>query len=1380
MAAYQNVVNQGQTAASQPLQQYGGPLVAGFTPDQTQAMQEVQNAQGLAQPYINAATQYAGIGAAPVYPNIQQFSPQSVSQYQSPYTQQVVQSTQQLFNEQNAEQQNQLAGSAAQSGAFGGERQGVAQAQLAAQQALTENPQLASLENQGYSQALGELNTQQQLQANVMGSDAYRASNAGYQLGALGQQSQSDALTGASALLSSGALQQSLGQEELNIPYEEFQQQQAYPYQQLGWLAGITEGAGGLMGGTGSTTGPGSSALGTAAGLGAAGFAGYQLANSGSAAPASSALSDAGAGYADYIPTDVGSFGYRRGGVALPRRAGGGGAPSSAVPDVGVDIIPAAPSGGNSMMQPTGSTTTGAAPDNTLGTILQIAQIAAIAAAARGGRIGARRYADGGDVPGVGADAFSGLDYSSGAALPKPPKIISFVPPAASGSGHANTIPHAPGAANPNAGQPSIGDDIAIAKFGKSLGKGDDSAPATDSNSDESDDGHARGGAIRRQSLGGYDDGGMVSPTTSGLVGGVGATSAQGQAQTQDQRYLAMPIDKLQQLANTYPPNTQMGKTVRAELQKKMMMPQSSAPASGAIAAPTAPQGPGSPSANLGGPGASSGATSVGAGMSSGSPGMSLGGLASGGLASGGGASDNPSITFVSSPSYGVDLPQVSSSLFAPGASGSSGRSGFSQGLGTGTGGLGNAYNPLPQTQSPTPPNVITNPGTPQASSQPLPAYQAQQAAAAPALSQIDILNNQIAALQAAQQNDVQAGTNTNPVGKRGGRIRPKRVLPKRADGGSGLDDQTEEVPDDSGAHLDDQLPSQDVATRPEPGGGYRKPWRNSRSLGTVLPTSDAPARATTDLGDYSAPYGGALPEPDNGIPSKWAPKRGYPIGDALHALGSVRDYLGKLNAPDGNRGTARAPVASKEVSAGAAPAVGAVAATPPVADPGTAAPPASPDADEYGAERDLIKEAQAEGVPGITPVKIGDKTAVKVDPYAGGAALDFGAGYNPPGSSDPGSSDKAPAAPTARPDAPAIAAVTKAATAKATAEQTPAVFQLPPRPTQDRRQRPASAVPPHDPNRNFYMGLLAAGLGTLGSRSPFAMQAIGEGGLTGLKTYEGLAQQDSATALKQQEIARQADRDDMLRQHYANVDDRPVIDHSGSHTKIYYPSTGQIIETPFETEASLSRQSTEKHQAAEEDIQRQNVDVARERAEHDKLQYVAGQGKDPVTGEIVPGTYQFSGIKGEAPRFYPGVVQTGKPGGGKTTATEFKYNTWLAVHPGDHQGALDYVAGHKQMAPQDIAKAAATLAQRELGSNADPADLDARAKAIYKNIQSGFGAAAAAPAAPAPTTAGTLPAGVTAQQAVTQAKATIAANPAARDAVLQRLKGWGVDTTGL
>ena len=267
MTAYQGVLSQASDVASQPLNQYAGPTTAGFTPQQMQAFATVQNAQGVADPYINAAAQYQSQAATPITPT--QFSAAAVDQYQSPYTQSVVDATQAQFNNQNAQAAQGLTSNAISQGAFGGDRDAVAQAVLANQQQLAQAPTIAGLYNQGYTQAQGEFNNQQQAGMTAQQDSASLANQAASGMANLGTQAQADALAGASANLTAGNQQQQLAQTELTNTQNQFNTLQQYPFQTTGWLSNIATGIGSGMGTNSSTTTSAPSTLSQAAGLGA-------------------------------------------------------------------------------------------------------------------------------------------------------------------------------------------------------------------------------------------------------------------------------------------------------------------------------------------------------------------------------------------------------------------------------------------------------------------------------------------------------------------------------------------------------------------------------------------------------------------------------------------------------------------------------------------------------------------------------------------------------------------------------------------------------------------------------------------------------------------------------------------------------------------------------------------------------------------------------------------------------------------------------------------------------------------------------------------------------------------------------------------------------
>jgi Transglycosylase SLT domain len=293
---YNAVTGQAANVASQPDQQYSGSLIAGFNPQEQTAFSNVNGAAGLAQPYIGQAQNLVQAATSGINPA------STLSQYENPYTQQVTQATQNLFNTQNAQEANTLTGNAVASGAYGGDRAAVAQGVAAGQEQAQEAPVLANIQSQGFNTALSTgLQTQE--------ANAWLASQGAFAEGQLGQEAQSTALTGANAELGVGQLEQGLAQNELSAPYAAFQAAQAYPFQTTGWQAGIDEGTGALSGGTSSTTSPSPSLLSQGLGLGLTGAGIYNLAGSPSLGGIfGSGLSGVGS-LADTIGTSASSIG---------------------------------------------------------------------------------------------------------------------------------------------------------------------------------------------------------------------------------------------------------------------------------------------------------------------------------------------------------------------------------------------------------------------------------------------------------------------------------------------------------------------------------------------------------------------------------------------------------------------------------------------------------------------------------------------------------------------------------------------------------------------------------------------------------------------------------------------------------------------------------------------------------------------------------------------------------------------------------------------------------------------------------------------------------------------------------------------------------------
>ncbi len=273
LANYREVTDQAKEVAKAPYTPYSGQLVAGLSPYQQQGMQGISAAQGTYEPYAQSAQNYISQGTQGISPT--EFNNANVQQYMSPYTQNVIDATMANANIEDAKQQSSLQGNAIAKGAWGGNRADLARNDLARNQALARNQTIAGLENQNYSQALGQFNTQQQAGLAAQQQNAANNLQGAGLTGALGNYAYQNQLGGAGALINAGGIDQQTNQNDLNAQYQQFQQAQAYPFNTVSWLSGITSGLGSGMGGTSSTQGPapnaGSGILGGA--LGGAGLA---------------------------------------------------------------------------------------------------------------------------------------------------------------------------------------------------------------------------------------------------------------------------------------------------------------------------------------------------------------------------------------------------------------------------------------------------------------------------------------------------------------------------------------------------------------------------------------------------------------------------------------------------------------------------------------------------------------------------------------------------------------------------------------------------------------------------------------------------------------------------------------------------------------------------------------------------------------------------------------------------------------------------------------------------------------------------------------------------------------------------------------------------
>jgi hypothetical protein len=249
LARYNAVNARAEEVAQTPFQPYTGQFVAGVNPTQQAGIEQTSAAANAAQPYFGAATGLTLAGAAPVSPGGLQ-----TGRYMSPFTQAVVDPTIQALQQQQGQQLSQQQTQAIKAGAFGGDRAGLQRAVLQGQQGLATAQAIAPIYQQGFQQAQGVAQQQQGVQLGAEQANRQAIQQAAQQIAGLGTGAQAAALQGAQAQIGAGTLQQQTEQADLTARYQQFLQQQGYPFQIAQFLANIAMGTGALSGSTTTTT----------------------------------------------------------------------------------------------------------------------------------------------------------------------------------------------------------------------------------------------------------------------------------------------------------------------------------------------------------------------------------------------------------------------------------------------------------------------------------------------------------------------------------------------------------------------------------------------------------------------------------------------------------------------------------------------------------------------------------------------------------------------------------------------------------------------------------------------------------------------------------------------------------------------------------------------------------------------------------------------------------------------------------------------------------------------------------------------------------------------------------------------------------------------
>ena len=248
----EKMLGKSEALTESPYQTYGGQRMAATTPEQQAVRQDVA---GMEQPgQFAAGTGLAGagglsaLGAGQTYMNMAT-DPGAQQAFMSPYVQNVVdlQKQEAIRDAQKGQLGQNLA--AARQGTYGGARQLLAGTER--ERNLQQN--LANIQATGLQQAYDRAMQGMQFGTTAGIQGAQAATQAGATLGQLGIGQQQAGIDLAKAQEAFGAMGQAEQQKALDLQYQDFLQQQQYPYKQLGFMSDILRGSANLAATGGKT-----------------------------------------------------------------------------------------------------------------------------------------------------------------------------------------------------------------------------------------------------------------------------------------------------------------------------------------------------------------------------------------------------------------------------------------------------------------------------------------------------------------------------------------------------------------------------------------------------------------------------------------------------------------------------------------------------------------------------------------------------------------------------------------------------------------------------------------------------------------------------------------------------------------------------------------------------------------------------------------------------------------------------------------------------------------------------------------------------------------------------------------------------------------------
>ena len=241
----ERALGKAEALSETPYQTYGGERIAESTPEQQAAR---QNVAGMTTPgQFAAGTGLVGAGGIQSLAAGQNYmgmatDPSAQAAFMSPYMQNVVelQKAEAIRDAQKGQLAQNLG--AARQGTYGGSRQLIAATER--ERNLGQN--LANIQATGTQKAYEDAIRSMQFGTQAGLTGAQQAAQAGLGLGQLGTAQQAAGLDLAKAQEAFGGLGRAEQQAKLDMAYQDFLQQQRYPYAQLGFMSDILRGSGNL------------------------------------------------------------------------------------------------------------------------------------------------------------------------------------------------------------------------------------------------------------------------------------------------------------------------------------------------------------------------------------------------------------------------------------------------------------------------------------------------------------------------------------------------------------------------------------------------------------------------------------------------------------------------------------------------------------------------------------------------------------------------------------------------------------------------------------------------------------------------------------------------------------------------------------------------------------------------------------------------------------------------------------------------------------------------------------------------------------------------------------------------------------------------------